>query len=222
MAGGKPAPGCTPDQAKEVWDSLKNPTPCAVANALAQVGLYITENTVRKWQRAGWKTKRKFFNPPDKFTHAETSADIAISVLTMDATTRLRDMVPDNLPTGPLGIEDGTRKKLEDMSDLELVRHNVRKAAITMTLINEEIINQRERLVSVLPEELGNLIKAQAIYAEAVSQGYERFVKLQESLMRTINKPDQRDPEIDDPLREAIKNWRAPRPSAQGDVEIKG
>jgi hypothetical protein len=73
----------SPDEAKAVWATLKNPSARRAAKALSQAGRRVHHSTVARWRAEGWRPVANGTHPVEAVCRA---VDVAARVLTGDRT----------------------------------------------------------------------------------------------------------------------------------------
>jgi hypothetical protein len=71
----------TPEEAKRVWVSIRNPSARRVAKALTQSGRRVHHSTVARWRAQDWRPVANSLHPLDA---ARQALDMAAGVLTGD------------------------------------------------------------------------------------------------------------------------------------------
>jgi hypothetical protein len=80
----------TPAEAKALWDRMDHPSARRVATALTQSGRPVHFSTVARWRLQGW---RSVVHDPHPVEMARRALDVALPVLTGDATMSAADFV---------------------------------------------------------------------------------------------------------------------------------
>jgi hypothetical protein len=135
MAKLKPA---TPQEAQEVWRKIRRPSARRVARALTQAGRPVHFATVARWKAQNWRPVPERLDP---LQAAQDELDVAAPVLTGDPATNTAAVVE--------GSE--AAKKLEDLSDEQLVSKAVRDSLIGLHALFGETCRHRARLIGKQP-----------------------------------------------------------------------
>lgn len=115
----------TPQEARDVWNRLPNPSCRQVAMLFKQSGRRIDHTTINRWRSQGW---RAVPNMPHPLELAKEAVDLATPLLSGDPMTTAED----------LGDAE-TRAELQDLTEEELLRRAVREAFITQIVLGQEI-----------------------------------------------------------------------------------
>jgi hypothetical protein len=133
-------------EAKVVWDSLKNPSAWSVARAMTQAGRKIHHSTVSRWAAQGW---RPVAYRPHPLEAARQALDVAAGVLTGDpaAGTEILEKRPE-------------RQQLDGLSENEVLRRLARQLCIASILVCHQFQESASTLVTENPAEAALLLKA--------------------------------------------------------------
>jgi hypothetical protein len=180
----------SPDEAKAVWATIKNPSARRVARAMTQAGRKIHHSTIARWRAQGWRPVAQGLHPLEV---ARQAVDVAATVLTSDAAAGAE----------VLERQAAGREQLEGLSDRERFRRATRELCITNILVSQELRRRLPELVAEQPMETGVLLHAltQAVNAagpaflQALEKGERPQPRFDNSVIGTP----------DDPLAEALK-----------------
>src|SRR5690348_2541758 len=113
-------PPATPALAKRVWKGQSRPSVRKVARALTQAGFQVHYTTVARWKSQDWVEQGT-----DRLDAARANLEAAMPVVTNDPTTKAADLVDRR--------QD--KRRLEELSDAELLRAAARAALISAALV---------------------------------------------------------------------------------------
>ena len=113
---------CNPALAKEIWQSMPNPSTRRVARKLRQAGAKISHMTVSRWRSQRWRPLEREQQHPLEF--ARELLDDAAPLLTGDPMTPAKGLIE----------ESAEREALEQLSDADLERRVARQVAISLLM----------------------------------------------------------------------------------------
>src|SRR3954466_9217705 len=119
----EPLPDATPDLARRVWGTMRNPSTRRVATKLRQAGHSVSHMSVARWQRRGWIGARR----QHPLELAEELLDDALPLLTGDVNTTTRQYAKATA---------GEQETLRQLSDRELLRKVAREVLILSILVS--------------------------------------------------------------------------------------
>jgi hypothetical protein len=185
----------TPREAKQVWDSLRNPSGRSVARAMTQAGRKIHHATVSRWAAQGWRSVAHRLHP---VVAAQQALDIAAGILTGDpaAGPKLLEAHPE-------------REHLDALSDSEVLRRSARQPCIATILACDEFQKRGSTLVKESPAEAAQLLKALCGALPAAVAAFGEALKSREH-----PRPQNNDGTApNDPLLDLRKGFEADRRS---------
>jgi hypothetical protein len=127
----------TPEEAKRIWESQREPTPTTVARALTQAGRRVDSQTSRPQRR-------------DPLDIAEDRLDAALPLLTGDPTSSVRSL---------LKMQE-TAQIAEHLDEDQRRRLQIRALRTAGIVISLELARRADDLVSEQPVEFTALFKA--------------------------------------------------------------
>jgi hypothetical protein len=145
----------TPAEAKVVWDRMDHPSARRVATALTQSGRPVHFSTVARWKAEGWRSVE---HGPHPLEMARRAIDVALPVLTGDATMTASDFVKAN----------PAAKKLMKAPPEQVLRMAMHEAATVQIVVASELCRHPE-LISSRPSEVAVLLKALAATYRALN-----------------------------------------------------
>ena len=137
----------TPEEAKRVWDSQREPTPTSVARALTQAGRPVGSKTIARWKAENWPSRPARRHPLDV---AEDRLDAALPLLTGDPTSSVRSVLKMQQTAAMV-------EHLDEDQQRRLQLRALRTAGIVVSL---EIARRADELVPARPLELVALFEA--------------------------------------------------------------
>jgi len=157
----------TPEEAREVWFSIRNPNPSKVARIIKNAtGIGVDDKTIAKFRKDKWVEKHPERNDALRDGALET-VDNAVAAVTGDPRVRLRDLIPrEEIRVVPLGEDDGSREKYLRMIDEELFRESARYCALAHLLISNEVFRVLPMLTETEPDQAARLITALGALAQ--------------------------------------------------------
>jgi hypothetical protein len=138
-----------PTLAKQVWESMANPSTRRVARRLRQAGASISHMTVARWRNQGWRPLESEQQHP--LEAARAALDDAVPLLTGDPFTTVHSIVR----------ESREREALEQLTDAELLRRAAREVLVAICLIARAVM-LRPAVMATRPAEVGFLMQALA------------------------------------------------------------
>jgi hypothetical protein len=181
----------TPREAKQVWDSLRNPSGRSVARAMTQAGRKIHHSTVSRWAARGW---RSVAHRPHPLDAARQFLDIAAGILTggPSAGTEILEKRPE-------------REELDGLSDTQVLRRSARELCISTILVCDQFQKCASTLVAGNPAEAAQLLKALCGAVPAAVAGYGEALESEEHSRRQANDSMT----SNDPLLDILKRLEA-------------
>lgn len=130
----------SPEEAKEIWDGLANPSPSEVEAELARRGRPTPRRTIGRWKAAGW-TRDGTGRPTVDIPALEEA--------------------PKVIERGPVHEDDAAIEvACNAKTDAELVAYAARRVLTMVTVVADVVTNNAKALVALEPKGLGVLIKA--------------------------------------------------------------
>ena len=152
----------TPVDAKAVWQSMEKPSPGRVALALALAGKKVSDNTVKRWKKAGWRRGTSPFKEPEPMAEL----DAAVPVLTGDPLKRLASLTP-----GPSPADD-------DPSDEERIARGLRELAACTVRVLGVVTGADAALLMAAPDKIGVLLEKAGNALLAAIEGLAKLTEI--------------------------------------------
>ena len=154
----------TPEEAKGVWDSQRQPTPATVARALNQAGQKVHSATIARWRAQNWRpvaTRR------DALDVAEDRLNAALPLLTGDPTSSIHSL---------LRMREAA-KIIENLPDAELLRLQTRALAVAGIVTSLELARRTDALIPDRLEEHTILFRAVTLALKEVTLAFKVFAE---------------------------------------------
>ena len=138
-------PPVTPPEAKHLWDEQRRPSARSVAKALARAGRPVHFTTVARWKKREWQVEARLEHP---FATAMRKVDLAVPLLTGDATTKAVDIVGD--------IVGARAANRESMTEDQALHPVIRESLITLIILVRLL---QLKLIAYEPLEIAEFIR---------------------------------------------------------------
>jgi hypothetical protein len=137
----------TPQDAKRVWESQRQPTPSTVARALSQAGQKVDAKTIARWKARNWMSASPQRHPLES---AWDALETAIPLLTGDPTSTI----------WRVGRMEEMAELLEKLTEDELYRQRTRALRTVVVVVSLELARRVKEFIPERIDEYTLLLKA--------------------------------------------------------------
>jgi hypothetical protein len=137
----------TPQDAKRVWESQRQPTARSVARALSQAGQKVDAKTIVRWKARNWTSASQQRHPLET---AWDMLDTAIPLLTGDPTSTVWS----------ISRMQQTAELLEKLTEDELYRQRTRALRTVVIVVSLELARRVKEFIPERFDEYTLLLKA--------------------------------------------------------------
>jgi hypothetical protein len=137
----------TPQDAKRVWESQRQPTPSTVARALSQAGQKISAKTIARWKARNWTSASPQRHPLES---AWDTLNAAIPLLTGDPVSTVWS----------LKRMQEIAELLEKLPEDELYRQRTRALRTVVIVVSLELARRVKEFIPERMDEYTLLLKA--------------------------------------------------------------
>jgi hypothetical protein len=204
----------TVEEARTVWNTIKNPSARSVARAMTQAGRKIHHATVSRWAAQDWRPVANRLHPLEAARQARWAAQdwrpVANRLHPLEAARQALDIAVGVLTGNPAAgtkvLEElSEREQLDGLPDTEVLRRSARELCISTILVCNQFQECAPTLIPENPAEAALLLKAlcRAVPAAAAAYG--------EALMASGH-PRSQDNDgttSNDPLLDLLKRFEA-------------